>query len=189
MRQSIENFMKVKEISHSELVELCSQGTENRNVWIEFCSRFDQHIWSVVYRECEGKIIFEKFSQSSQVVQDLVQEVYLKLLDKDCKALRTFHGAYKNSIYLYLGTIAKNVVRNYLIKKSAKKRPPISSSMNDVVMVSDTGDEIHVIDQIESNQDGVEDKFSLEFLQQEIDEILDKFLKGKQKRGTNLFLN
>jgi len=106
--------MKLKEISHSELVNLCSQESKDRYAWIEFCSRFDQHIWSVINRECREKNIFENFSQPKQVMNDLVQEVYVKLIEKDKKALRDFQGRYENSIFLYLGTIAKNVVRNHL---------------------------------------------------------------------------
>ncbi|MBC8184229.1 sigma-70 family RNA polymerase sigma factor [candidate division KSB1 bacterium] len=178
--------MKVKEISHFELVNLCCQESQNRNAWIEFCSRYDEHIWSVVFRECEEKNIFNNFSLSKQVVKDLVQEVYMKLVDNEKKALRDFQGAYKNSIYLYLGTIAKNVVRNYFVKMGAQKRPQIYGSLDDVVVVSDDGEKIHVIDQIESKQHNVEDKLKLKILEEEIDEILDKFLRGRTKQRNKI---
>jgi RNA polymerase sigma factor (sigma-70 family) len=173
--------MKLKEISHSELVDLCSQESSDRNAWTEFCSRYDLHIWTVITRECKEKNMFENFSQSKQAVNDLVQEVYVKLVDKDNKALKEFHGRYENSIYLYLGTIAKNVVRNHVVKMGAQKRPPISSSLNDTVMISADGDEIQIADQIESKQDNIEEKISIEMLQKEIDNILEKFLKGRTK--------
>ncbi len=168
------------------LVNLCCQESQNRNAWIEFCSRYDEHIWSVVFRECKEKNIFENFSLSKQVVGDLVQEVYVRLIDKEKKALKNFQGAYKNSIYLYLGTIAKNVVRNYLVKMSAQKRPTINSSLDDIVVVSDEGGKISVVDLVESKQNHVEDKLNLENLEEEIEKILDNSLSGRTKRRNKI---
>jgi len=173
--------MNLKEISHFELINICCQKSQNRDAWIEFCSRYDKHIWLVVFRECIDKDVFVNYSLSKQVVGDLVQEVYMKLVDNDRKALRNFQGAHKNSIYLYLGTIAKNAVRNYLVKMSAQKRPTIESSLNDSVLVSNDGDKVTVIEQLESKQNSVEDKIKLKILKEEIDEILDKYLKGRTK--------
>jgi len=68
----------------------------------------------------------------------------------------------------------------------AKKRPPISSSLNDPVAISGDGDKIIIADQIESKQNYIEDKFSVEMLQEEIEEILEIYLKGRTKTRNKL---
>ena len=110
----------------------------------------------------------------------------MKLVDKNCKALRNFVGASEQSIFTYLGIIAKNVVRNYLIKMNAQKRPPKEKSLNETFSISGGSGEVFVKDFLKSSDINVEKSYELEFLKGEIDEILEKFLKGKNKERDKL---
>ena len=178
--------MKINKLTNIELTRLCAQEPADKNVWKEFYSRFDKRIWLVIYRECREKGFTENTSQFRQIVQDLVQEVYVKLVDKNCKALRDFIGASEHSIFTYLGIIAKNVVRNYLIKMNAQKRPSKDKSINETFSISGGSGEVFVEDFLKSSDSNAEKSYEFEILKDEIDEILEKFLKGKDKERNKL---
>lgn len=122
----------LKTAKNTELVWICANEPGNYSAWAEFCSRFDGRIWLMIYRECRDKELASATNNFHETAQDLVQDVYMKLVEQNCKALKNFEGRSENSIYAYLGIIAKNVVRNHITKKSAKKRPQIGASMDDV---------------------------------------------------------
>lgn len=172
--------MSLNNLSNNQLIRLCASEPTNRNAWLEFYSRFDDRIWTVIYRECREKQVAHKPQQFDQVVQDLVQDVYVRLVEKKCQALRDFQGASENSIYMYLGVIARNIVRNYLAKMKAHKRPVINKSIDDFL-----------IDQIKKDESKLvyvngEEGFSVEILKEEIDEILERCLSGQDKERNEL---
>ncbi|MDZ7265162.1 MAG: sigma-70 family RNA polymerase sigma factor [candidate division KSB1 bacterium] len=175
--------LSLKELKNTELVRRCAQNTKSREIWDEFYARFDERIWLCVYRECRDKKITRNRNEFKLIVQDLVQDVYKKLVSKNCKALQEFQGASENSIYAYLGMIAKNVVRNYMIQKSAKKRPPITESLDEMMTLAPERlerERLKFVD-IES-----EDGFSVEMMREEIDTILDRQLKGSDSERNKI---
>lgn len=176
----------IKRLTNTELVKLCAQEPGNRKVWVEFYSRFDERIWLAIYRECREKGFTENRSQFHQTVQDLVQDVYLRLVDKNCKALRDFIGVSENSIFTYLGIIAKNVVRNYLTKKGAQKRLSIEKSIDEVILISEESGEVFIKDVLKSTYIGAEEEFKPEICKEQIEDILDEFLKGKASARNKL---
>lgn len=178
--------MHLKNCKNTELVDLCAQEPWNRKAWLEFYNRFDERIWLVIYRECKALGIIKQDAQFQETVKDLVQDVYVKLTDNNCRALKNFVGASENSIYTYLGIIAKNVVRNYHIKISAQKRPSSQKLIDDAINISERGEKILVRDVGNLSYSGVEEEFSIVILKEEIDEILDKILKSKDKDRNKL---
>jgi RNA polymerase sigma factor (sigma-70 family) len=173
-------------MKNTELVALCAQESWNRKAWREFYNRFDARIWLVIYRECKAMGIIKQATQSKQTIEDLVQEVYVKLADNDCKALKNFIGASENSIYTYLGIIAKNVVKNHFIKMKAQKRPTLEKSIDDVSTITETGEKILIRDVVRPTYSDVEQNFSVEILKQEVEDILNNILKGKEKERNRL---
>lgn len=167
-------------------MRLCAQEPGNRKAWAEFYNRFDERIWLVIYRECKAKGINRLDSQLQKTVQDLVQDVYVKLIADKCKALNNFIGMSENSIYTYLGIIAKNVVNNYITKIKAQKRPSFEKSIDEILTISEKGEKILITHKIKSAYSDVEEKFTLEILKEEIDHILDTILKGKDKERNKL---
>lgn len=171
--------MNVKKLTNNELVNLCAQNPRNRSAWLEFYSRFDERIWLVICRECKEKGLYENTPQFHQIVQDLVQDVYVKLVEKNCKALKAFVGVSENSIFTYIGIIAKNVVRNYLIKRGAQKRPSIKKTIDEALLSQD----------LEYAFATVEEEFTLEIRKEEIEHILENSIKGRDKERNKLIFN
>ncbi|MGH9581257.1 MAG: RNA polymerase sigma factor, partial [Terriglobales bacterium] len=65
---------------------------------------------------------------SPQLVDELVQETYLKLCADDCRMLREFQPRHPDSIYGYLKVVAANVVYDHFrAARSAKRRSPQQS--------------------------------------------------------------
>lgn len=56
------------------------------------------------------------------LVEDLVQETYLKLFANDCKALREFDCEHNNALYGFLKVVASNVVHDYFRSAYSQKR-------------------------------------------------------------------
>jgi RNA polymerase sigma factor (sigma-70 family) len=71
-------------------------------------------------------------------VDDLVQGVYVRLIQDNRQALRKFKGEFHTSIYSYLTAIAVNVVRDYCREIHAIKRPQIAVSLDS--LLGETGD-------------------------------------------------
>jgi RNA polymerase sigma factor (sigma-70 family) len=178
--------VNIKDLDNVELIRLCAQESSNRNAWIEFYNRFDERIWLVIYRESEKMGFTKEDSQFQNTLKDLVQEVYLKLVANDCKALKNFTGASVNSIYTYLGVIAKNVVKNHVISINAQKRSLPEKSLDEVLTITENGQKIYTKDVIKSPDSDIEDELSVTILKEEIDSILDNILKNKDKDRNKL---
>ncbi len=179
--------MDLKALNNTEFIKLCAQQAASENVWEEFCSRFHSSIQSSVYRECYQVGIISK-SSSANVYEDLVQDVYLKLVGNDCKALREFKGSAENSIYLYLGTIARNVVLNYLSSIKAKKRDSIQVSLDSPIETEGDQDSLPLESAIRSQQFDLEEHLKGISLREEVEDILDQSVQGKNKARDKLII-
>lgn len=107
--------MDLQALSNQELIHRCLAS--DQIVWTEFLRRFERPISMVVIRTLRRRL-----RPTPALVEDLVQNTYLKLLDDNCKALRTFKAQHENSIYGYLQVMASNITQDYLRKLDAKKR-------------------------------------------------------------------
>jgi len=107
--------MDLQSLSNQELIQRCLAS--DQVVWTEFLRRFERPISMVVVRTLRRRL-----RPTPTMVEDLVQNTYLKLLDDNCKALRTFKAQHENSIYGYLQVMASNITQDYLRKLDAKKR-------------------------------------------------------------------
>jgi len=59
---------------------------------------------------------------STSLIDDLVQETYLKLCADDCRLLRNFESRQTDAIYGYLKVITTNLVHDHLKSHHAAKR-------------------------------------------------------------------
>jgi RNA polymerase sigma factor (sigma-70 family) len=180
--------MDLKKLKNTEVVKLCAEEPSNEAVWSEFCSRFHSAIQSSVYRECSQIRILQRSTQSAAVYEDLVQEVYLKLVGGDCRALREFKGSSENSIYLYLGTIARNVVLNHLSSVKAKKRDVVQVSLDSPLEQEADPDGPSLESSIRSRQFDLEEYFKGVSLRQEIEGILSQVVQGKNRARDKLIV-
>jgi RNA polymerase sigma-70 factor (ECF subfamily) len=93
-------------LSSDELVRTCLASGDN-SAWAEFIRRFHPLIATVVLRVCR------KWGEGSpQVVDDLVQETYLKLCMGRAR-LQNFQPAHPDAIYGYLKVFTANLVHDY----------------------------------------------------------------------------
>ncbi len=102
--------MKFKKLSLWELVQLCL-ASQDSEPWLEFVSRV-QPLISGVVRNC-----LRRWSISDPaLVDDLTQDTFLKLCDRDFRALREFHFEHEYSLYGFLKTVAVHVVHDHIRK-------------------------------------------------------------------------
>ena len=173
--------MDFKTLANTKLIELCGEAPRNEQAWTEFCARFDGHIRLMILRECRDKHFSKDKSQFEEIFEDLVQDVYLKLVQKNCKALGEYKASTENSIYAYLAIIARNVVRSHLIKESAKKRQARLVSLEAPAANPSEDGELRVIDTIPSPDPGPDARLEQESQKQELENLLNKILTGKGK--------
>jgi RNA polymerase sigma-70 factor, ECF subfamily len=99
-----------------ELLRACAEGRDPA-AWREFFARFHNVIASTVIRSCtsSGKT-------QPELVDDLIQDTYIKLCAQSCQALRQFTPDHPDAIFGYLPRVAHSVVLDYFRSKPAAKR-------------------------------------------------------------------
>lgn len=173
--------MDFKTLTNKKLIELCAEAPRHEQAWREFCARFDGHIRLMILRECREKHFSKDKPQFEEIFEDLVQEVYFKLVQKNCKALWEFKASTENAIYAYLAIIARNVVRGHFTKEGAKKRRARLVSLEAPAANPSRDGELRVIDTIPSPDPGPEARLDHESHKQELENLIDKLLRGKSK--------
>ena len=95
------------ETSIRDLLQLCLSSDEQEQ-WGEFVRRTQPLIASVIINTVRGWR-----TPAPSLVDDLIQDTYVKLFANDKKALRAIKNEYENTIFGYLKVIASNVVRDH----------------------------------------------------------------------------
>ena len=98
--------MAQDETSIRDLLHLClsSDGEEQ---WREFVRRTQPLMASVIINT-----VRRWKTPAPSLVDDLIQDTYIKLFANDKKALRSIKNEHENTIFGYLKVIASNVVRD-----------------------------------------------------------------------------
>lgn len=110
--------MALSTMTHNELIKVLAQSPRDDIAWGEFYKRFHRHICLTITREAGRWRHYERH----HTIEDLVQEVYAKLLAHDCQALKEFKGQFEHSIFSYLKIIAIRIVLADRSKSAAQKR-------------------------------------------------------------------
>lgn len=104
------------DLSPIQLVRECA-GSRNPELWAEFIRRFQPVIAAAVVRTARP------FGDASrQLLDDLIQDTYLKLCENESRLLRSFQPRGDNSIYGYLKVVARNIVCDHFKSELAEKR-------------------------------------------------------------------
>jgi RNA polymerase sigma factor (sigma-70 family) len=103
--------------SSRDLVQRCATDRD-AEIWREFLDRFDRRIAAGVYRT------LARFDArvSTEEQQDLLQEVYCRLLERRGRYLRRCRGEVDGAVGAYLGKVAESIVVDHLRSLSAAKR-------------------------------------------------------------------
>lgn len=128
--------MDPKRLSNRDLIQHLTQAPANDPRWREFVSRFRPRLRLSVYRcfqtETERNPNLDA-GAPSEVVDDLTQEVFVRLLDGERRALSRFQGRTEHSAYTYLSAIAVNLVRDHFRTLRANKTPKAPTSLSNTV--------------------------------------------------------
>jgi RNA polymerase sigma factor (sigma-70 family) len=175
--------MNLKNLSNTELIKRCAQDSSDQSAWTEFYTRFDEHIRLMLVRECRRKHL-----NANNILEDLVQDVYMRLVQKKCKALWDYKAANDDSIYSYLAVIAHSVVCGYLAREGAQKRRHHESSLDAPAVSSSADDDLRLIDTIRNDEPDPDANLIRESERQEIEYQLDKVLtKNTRERDKLIF--
>jgi RNA polymerase sigma-70 factor, ECF subfamily len=103
-------------ISGEELVVACLQSG-NEPAWTEFVRRFHPLIAGVIFR------VARHWGEATpQVVDDLIQETYLKLCSEGLRVLQDFEAVHKDALYGYIKVFAANLASDHFKRTHSKKR-------------------------------------------------------------------
>lgn len=105
------DFMDYQVLSIDELARECAENP-CPEAWEEFIRRFDRLIASVVMRGCH-----HWNDARSEVVEDLIQQTYLKLCANNLAVLRRYQPRHQNSFLGYLKVVTINVVYDHFRKE------------------------------------------------------------------------
>jgi RNA polymerase sigma-70 factor, ECF subfamily len=104
-------------LSSEGLVKACV-GSSSEDAWAEFIRRFQPLIANVVARMTRRQLL----QAPPHLLDDLIQETYLKLCVDDCRLLRQFKPRHQDSIFGFLKVVAASVVLDHFKAELAHKR-------------------------------------------------------------------
>ncbi|MBZ5523447.1 MAG: sigma-70 family RNA polymerase sigma factor [Acidobacteriia bacterium] len=110
--------MDLSKLPVAELIQRCIDA--DATAWEEFMRRYNHLITSVVF-----KTIRRYVPPTSTLVEDLVQETYLRLCARDYTALRSYNSEHENAIYGYLRKVTSSVVIDYFRKPGNRPVPVV----------------------------------------------------------------
>jgi RNA polymerase sigma-70 factor, ECF subfamily len=119
-------------VSAVELIGACAESGDE-TAWEEFVSRFHRSISLSVLRTA-----YQWGELPQQVVDDLVQETYLKLCANKCRHLLDFAARNPEALTGYIKTIAVNVAHDHFKSLHSQKRGPgeTAHSLEDIEPVA-----------------------------------------------------
>ncbi len=119
----------LRQLDSVELVALCARNLQDSHLWSEFVRRFTPRIrqfisGSVRYSERCGDSVYgpSRLIDEAQM-KDLFQSTIVRLVENDCDALKRFSGSSESDLLAYFAVITRSVVRDYLRRQRATKRP------------------------------------------------------------------
>ena len=108
----------VPELSSAELLRECGARLTDRALWQTFQERFHKQIGTYVLRA----LWLRHVKANPDLICDLVQDVYLRLLNDRARILRTFRGSSDFSVLALLGRTAMSAVSDHYRSQHAAKR-------------------------------------------------------------------
>jgi RNA polymerase sigma-70 factor, ECF subfamily len=157
--------MDYRSLSSPDLIRQCVAN--KAEAWREFIRRFQPLIAGVVARAA-----VRWTTVSASLVDDLIQETYLKLCTNECRRLREFQSRHDDSVYGFLKVVAYNVTMDYFKVRQASKRG--------ADLVTDADPEIAF--QTRGKAGGADDQVLL----REIDEIIDRITESRRDKAVFL---
>lgn len=124
------------ELTVHELLKRCLRRPPDEDAWREFVQRYHGAIRGSVAKTFHVRASQETDRRAQfpeDLIEDLVQVVYVRLVEEGNRALNRFEGEHENSIFQYLAIISINVVRDHFREGKALKRPKLSFSLDELM--------------------------------------------------------
>jgi RNA polymerase sigma-70 factor (ECF subfamily) len=157
-------------MSAEELIHACAELGDGA-AWQEFVSRFHRPVSLSIVRTA-----YQWGAIPQQVVDDLVQETYLKLCSDKCRLLREFAVQHPEAVPGYIKTIAVNVARDHFKSLHSQKRG--------------SGETVQLLEEVEpqaqSGSLGGKDAMEREILLRQIDRCLETHSEGPEHERDRL---
>lgn len=157
------------DISHADLIQSCLNSDDD--AWREFMRRYNHVISLTVLRTAA-----RWGTNSKSVLQDLIQDTYLKLCDQQFKLLRGFEFRGEDSIFCFLKAVTANVVHDHFRSVNAKKRG--AQLMVDLEELYDSSSH---------DMPGSPDDMQGSVLRNEVGRVLDEMDGPDTERDRNIF--
>src|SRR5438067_13301005 len=121
MQDNIRRFrwQKAGDASAADLLRECGERLTDRVLWTKFQERFQGLIFLYLMRALRLRRIQDDVSD---VVPDLAQEVYVRLVQHDGRILRSFRGATEFSVMAFLARVSFSVVQDHQRQITSEKR-------------------------------------------------------------------
>ncbi len=121
-------------MSEEQLIRACAESDDD-TAWDEFVFRYHRAISLAVIRT-----LYQWGHAPTQLVDDLVQETYLKLCTDHCRLLLAFAVLHPEAVTGYIKTIAANAARDHFKSVHSQKRGSgREESLSDVDSKAETG--------------------------------------------------
>jgi RNA polymerase sigma factor (sigma-70 family) len=121
MQENVGRFRwrQADETPAGDLIRECGEKLTDRVVWSKFQQRFQGLIFLYLMRALRLRRIQD---DAGDIVPDLAQEVYVRLVQRDGQTLRSFRGATEFSVMAFLARISSSVVQDYQRQLMSEKR-------------------------------------------------------------------
>jgi RNA polymerase sigma-70 factor (ECF subfamily) len=168
---SATSTMYYSSLSPEELVRACAE-LGNAEAWEEFVRRFQKMIGTVVLR------IARRYGESSgTIVDDLIQETYVKVCADNCRLLREFQPHHPDAFFGMLKVTAANVTHDYFrARRSSKRGSGLAES--DLTAVEST---------VPDSRSAGASEIEREILLHEIDKVLTDASSASGSRDREIF--
>ncbi|HEY2234251.1 MAG TPA: sigma-70 family RNA polymerase sigma factor [Candidatus Angelobacter sp.] len=109
--------VQYSQMATPQLIAQCI-SEPSAEAWLEFIGRVHPFIATAI-----TKAVVRRFGNASrELVDDLSQEVYLRLCSDNFRALRNFEFHHENSIYGFLKVVAANIAQDYFRSSATSNR-------------------------------------------------------------------
>ena len=154
--------MEKTETPIRELLDLCLSSDDERR-WQDFVARTQPLIANVIINT------LRRWSNPDPgLVDDLIQNTYIKLFDKDRKALRGLRNEYENTIFAFLKKVAFNAACDYGREQKGVE-------------------EVEISEQVVLPSPGGFNRIEFDLRKSEIQECLDRLPEETRRRDQAIF--
>lgn len=123
--------------SSSDLLRTCGERLDDLDSWNEFQKRFHRRIFLYLLRSC--RVSRGDQRELEDVLLDLAQEVYVRLVQNDGRILKSFRGENDFSVRAFLARVAASVVADHFRYGEADKRKAKVIPIEDVRQAMEQG--------------------------------------------------